>query len=200
VTCCFPADEKLEEQGIDAASLQEPLRKGNSSSSPSLTNGSSTQQAEQQEMQPNQQQQQAASTENGSAALDTQGYSAQDAGRGEAARARCLQAMAGFSETFLQIIAGTPATCLVEHGIYVRPAAAMTAAAYGSNRVVVMGDAAHPLRPTGELAPFKQCAWHCVLLWPAGRPSSSAWLFFRENWCVRVRCSHLPLCASIKVT
>jgi 2-polyprenyl-6-methoxyphenol hydroxylase-like FAD-dependent oxidoreductase len=87
-----------------------------------------------------------------SAALDTQGYSAQDAGRGEAARARCLQAMAGFSESVLGMIAGTPGTCLVEHGIYVRPAASMTAAAYGSKRVVVMGDAAHPLRPTGELA------------------------------------------------
>jgi hypothetical protein len=60
--------------------------------------------------------------------------------------------MAGFNSTFLEIIGGTPGTCLVEHGIYVRPAAAMTAAAYGSGRVVVMGDAAHPLRPTGELA------------------------------------------------
>jgi 2-polyprenyl-6-methoxyphenol hydroxylase-like FAD-dependent oxidoreductase len=131
--------------------LQEPLRKGNGSSN-NIKQSSTTQQEEQQGKQSDQldQQQQAASTTNGSAALDTQGYSAQDAGRGEAARARCLQAMAGFSETFLQIIAGTPGTCLVEHGIYVRPAAAMTPAAYGSDRVVVMGDAAHPLRPTGE--------------------------------------------------
>jgi hypothetical protein len=52
----------------------------------------------------------------------------------------------------LNIIAGTPGTCLVEHGIYVRPASDMAAAAYGSDRVVVMGDAAHPLRPTGGLA------------------------------------------------
>jgi hypothetical protein len=62
--------------------------------------------------------------------------------------------LAGFSDTVLGIIAGTPGSCLVEHGIYVRPASDMTPAAYGDGRVVVMGDAAHPLRPTGERPSF----------------------------------------------
>jgi hypothetical protein len=129
---CLYADDKLLEQGLDPALLLEHLRTRGSGSSSSSSN--------------------AQQYNSDSAALDTQGYSAQDAGRGEAARARCLQAMAGFSDSVLGMISGTPGTCLVEHGIYVRPAAAMTAAAYGSGRVVVMGDAAHPLRPTGELA------------------------------------------------
>jgi 2-polyprenyl-6-methoxyphenol hydroxylase-like FAD-dependent oxidoreductase len=123
------ADDKLLEQGLDPAVLLEHLR----------TRGSSSSSKAQQD-------------HADSAALDTQGYSAQDAGRRDAARARCLQAMAGFSDSVLGMIAGTPGTCLVEHGIYVRPAAAMTPAAYGSDRVVVMGDAAHPLRPTGAVA------------------------------------------------
>jgi hypothetical protein len=80
--------------------------------------------------------------------------------------------MAGFNQTFLEIIGGTPGTCLVEHGIYVRPAAAMTAAAYGSERVLVMGDAAHPLRPTGELA-HRSSILHGITCadtkWPPGR-------------------------------
>eukprot|EP00882_Tetradesmus_deserticola_P010177 GHRQ01010754.1.p1 GENE.GHRQ01010754.1~~GHRQ01010754.1.p1 ORF type:complete len:155 (+),score=53.87 GHRQ01010754.1:1103-1567(+) len=58
--------------------------------------------------------------------------------------------MAGYCDKVLKVIAGTPGTCLVEHGIYTRPASAMTPAAYGTGRVVVTGDAAHPLRPTGQ--------------------------------------------------
>lgn len=142
------SDEKLAEQGIDPASLLEPLRSSKSNSTQQLAEQQQQQQSNQAD---NGQQQATATSANGSSAeLDTQGYSAQDAGRGEAARARCLQALAGFSDTVLDIIGGTPGACLVEHGIYVRPAADMTPAAYGAGRVVVMGDAAHPLRPTGQ--------------------------------------------------
>lgn len=50
----------------------------------------------------------------------------------------------------LELINVTPASSLVEHGVYIRPAASISADSFGQGRVFVMGDAAHPLRPTGQ--------------------------------------------------
>lgn len=82
--------------------------------------------------------------------LQTHGYCAQEVAAGQAAKARCLQAMSGASEAVLALIAATPAATLVEHGVYIRPADSISADSFGRGRVVIMGDAAHPLRPTGQ--------------------------------------------------
>jgi 2-polyprenyl-6-methoxyphenol hydroxylase-like FAD-dependent oxidoreductase len=58
--------------------------------------------------------------------------------------------MAGVADSVLALIAATPAASLVEHGVYIRPADSMSPDSFGKGRVVIMGDAAHPLRPTGQ--------------------------------------------------
>eukprot|EP00775_Hariotina_reticulata_P007371 gene7371-7581_t len=80
----------------------------------------------------------------------SQGFTQQDVAKGEAARHNCLQALAGFMPEVLQLVANTPPGSLVEHGVYIRPASDMAPEAYGRGRVVILGDAAHPLRPTGQ--------------------------------------------------
>jgi 2-polyprenyl-6-methoxyphenol hydroxylase-like FAD-dependent oxidoreductase len=60
-----------------------------------------------------------------------------------------VQALTGFMPEVLQLVASTPPGSLVEHGVYIRPASSMTCDSYGRGRVVILGDAAHPLRPTG---------------------------------------------------
>lgn len=50
----------------------------------------------------------------------------------------------------LELINVTPASSLVEHGVYIRPAASISADSFGRGRVFIMGDAAHPQRPTGQ--------------------------------------------------
>ena len=82
--------------------------------------------------------------------LDTQGYSRQVREKGEAAKARCIKVLRGFHPSFLAVVEDTPGEVVVEHGLFVRPAAKMNAEAYGQGRVVVVGDAAHALRPTGK--------------------------------------------------
>jgi 2-polyprenyl-6-methoxyphenol hydroxylase-like FAD-dependent oxidoreductase len=82
--------------------------------------------------------------------LQTHGYCAQEVAAGQAAKARCLQAMAGVADSVLALIAATPAASLVEHGVYIRPADSMSADSFGKGRVVIIGDAAHPMRPKGQ--------------------------------------------------
>jgi hypothetical protein len=92
----------------------------------------------------------AAADDDDDAPLDTQGYTSQVREKGEAAKARCLQVLAGFNQAFLTVVQDTPGEALVEHGLFIRPADKMSAGAYGKGRVVILGDAAHPVRPTGE--------------------------------------------------
>jgi hypothetical protein len=54
------------------------------------------------------------------------------------------------SPKILELISVTPESTLVEHGVYVRPAASTSADSFGQGRVFVMGDAAHPMRPWGQ--------------------------------------------------
>lgn len=83
-------------------------------------------------------------------ALQTQGFSAQESAAGAAAKARCLQVLSGFWQPLLNLVQATPTASLVEHGVYTRPAASMNPDSFGKGRVVIIGDAAHPLRPTGQ--------------------------------------------------
>lgn len=82
--------------------------------------------------------------------LQTQGYSAQETAAGEAAKTRCLQVLSGVWEPILDLVQATPPASLVEHGVYTRPASSMSPDCFGKGRVVIIGDAAHPLRPTGQ--------------------------------------------------
>lgn len=66
------------------------------------------------------------------------------------AKARCLQAMTGFWEPVLKLVETTSPKSLVEHGVYTRPASNINPSCFGKGRVVIIGDAAHPLRPTGQ--------------------------------------------------
>jgi len=129
VTAVLLPDDKLAEMGLDVKAIQQQLSSG------SLTSKAA---------------QSAASSGLDYTQLPTHGYCAQEVAAGQAAKARCLQAMAGVSEAVLKLIAATPASNLVEHGVYIRPADSISADSFGRGRVVIMGDAAHPLRPTGQ--------------------------------------------------
>lgn len=83
-------------------------------------------------------------------ALQTQGYSYQETAAGMSAKARCLQVMSGFWEPVLKLVEATSPQSLVEHGVYTRPASSINPGCFGKDRVVIIGDAAHPLRPTGQ--------------------------------------------------
>jgi hypothetical protein len=78
-----------------------------------------------------------------------QGFTARSQAQGTAAKGRCLAALEGWASVFRDIVAATPPERVVEHGLFIRPADTMSPAAYGAGRVVVLGDAAHPVRPTG---------------------------------------------------
>lgn len=138
--CCPAAlllpDDKLAVMGLDVAAIQQHLSSGSLTSK--ATKATPTPTPTDMPTSPDFTQ------------LQTHGYCTQEVAAGQAAKARCLQAMAGVSEAVLALIAATPAASLVEHGVYIRPADSITADSFGRGRVVIMGDAAHPLRPTGQ--------------------------------------------------
>ena len=73
---------------------------------------------------------------------------------------RCLQVLshAGLDEKWAdlrKIVEATDPDAVLEHGTYTRPAEAIPDDGWGKGRVTLLGDAAHPLRPTGELRGFK---------------------------------------------
>ena len=67
---------------------------------------------------------------------------------------RCLQVLSSCRETWsdlVRMVEATPADAILEHGTYTRPAEAIPDEGWGRGPVTLLGDAAHPLRPTGAL-------------------------------------------------
>ncbi len=83
---------------------------------------------------------------------------------------RCLQVLshAGHDEKWAdlrKIIEATDPDAVLEHGTYTRPAEAIPDGGWGRGPVTLLGDAAHPLRPTGELYPLilaRSQLWCCL--------------------------------------
>ncbi|GAX76249.1 hypothetical protein CEUSTIGMA_g3693.t1 [Chlamydomonas eustigma] len=70
---------------------------------------------------------------------------------GEDAKHRLLKVFESFDQDqLLQLFKATDPTAIVEHALYVRPASDLRPEWFGKGRVVIMGDAAHPMRPTGQ--------------------------------------------------
>ena len=55
----------------------------------------------------------------------------------------------GYPEAFLEVVRETDPRAVAEHGIFTRQAEALPADGWGRGRVTLIGDAAHPVRPTG---------------------------------------------------
>lgn len=64
---------------------------------------------------------------------------------------RCLKVFEGYPASCLDRIRGTDPSTVSEHGIFTRSAEAMPPDGWGRGRVTLVGDAAHPVRPTGDL-------------------------------------------------
>jgi hypothetical protein len=62
---------------------------------------------------------------------------------------RCLKVFEGYPEAFLEVVRETDPRAVAEHGIFTRQAEALPADGWGRGRVTLIGDAAHPVRPTG---------------------------------------------------
>ena len=57
-----------------------------------------------------------------------------------------------YSKELLSTMASTDPGAVLEHGTYVRGPEALPDDGWGRGRVTLLGDAAHPLRPTGRPA------------------------------------------------
>jgi hypothetical protein len=71
-----------------------------------------------------------------------------------------LLSPAGVSDSVLRLIDVTPPSSLVEHGVYIRTAESINADCFGRGRVVIVGDAAHPMRPIGQVSVVSQLWSH----------------------------------------
>ena len=69
------------------------------------------------------------------------------------------------------IVQGTEASAIVEHGLFIRPGeevAAQQDSGWGKGRVTLIGDAAHPMRPTGLiLLKTPLFTWLCTYCKPS---------------------------------
>jgi hypothetical protein len=63
---------------------------------------------------------------------------------------RCLKVFEGYPPIFLDVLRRTDPRTVAEHGIFTRQAEAMPREGWGRGRVTLVGDAAHPVRPTGR--------------------------------------------------
>jgi hypothetical protein len=64
---------------------------------------------------------------------------------------RCLKVFEGYPASCMDRIKGTDPSTVSEHGIFTRSADAMPPDGWGRGRVTLVGDAAHPVRPTGDM-------------------------------------------------
>jgi hypothetical protein len=73
---------------------------------------------------------------------------------------RCLKVFEGYPASCMDRIKGTDPSTVTEHGIFTRPAESLPPDGWGRGRVTLVGDAAHPVRPTGEYnSPSR--SYHC---------------------------------------
>ncbi len=79
----------------------------------------------------------------------------------------------GYPEPFLEIVRGTDPRAVAEHGIFTRQAEALPADGWGRGRVTLVGDAAHPVRPTGTY-PFLSRPLYGVLRFRTYHPSPTS--------------------------
>ena len=81
----------------------------------------------------------------------------------------CLQVLGEYGDKWpdvLKLIKATSPDAVLEHGTYTRPAEAIPDKGWGRGRVTLLGDAAHPMRPTGQLDRLSpQCTAAGVQLW-----------------------------------
>ena len=71
---------------------------------------------------------------------------------------RCLKVVGDhYSQELLHTMKSTDPSAVLEHGTYVRPPEALPEDGWGKGRCSLLGDAAHPLRPTGELLYRQPC-------------------------------------------
>ena len=150
--CC--ADEKLQQLGLDSATVREKLYAGTNSTKTGMDPAETIDTGK------------SSGSGNTSAVgsdyteMQTHGYCPQETAAGHSAKQRCLQVLAGVWEPVLHLVQATPPASLVEHGVYTRPASSMRPECLGRGRVVIIGDAAHPMRPTGQgLVQTLEDAW-----------------------------------------
>ncbi|KAI8476852.1 MAG: hypothetical protein J3K34DRAFT_463521 [Monoraphidium minutum] len=70
--------------------------------------------------------------------------------KGEAAKQRALAAFAPLAPPLRALVGATDPSVIVEHGLFIRRAEEMREEAFGKGCIAVIGDAAHPVRPTGQ--------------------------------------------------
>ena len=63
-----------------------------------------------------------------------------------------------YSKELLHTMDSTDPSAVLEHGTYVRPPEALPEDGWGRGCVSLLGDAAHPLRPTGEQLYRQPCS------------------------------------------
>ncbi len=63
-----------------------------------------------------------------------------------------------YSKELLHTMKSTDPSAVLEHGTYVRPPEALPEDGWGRGRASLLGDAAHPLRPTGEQLQGQPCS------------------------------------------
>uniref|UniRef100_A0A7R9VQH3 FAD-binding domain-containing protein n=1 Tax=Chlamydomonas euryale TaxID=1486919 RepID=A0A7R9VQH3_9CHLO len=68
----------------------------------------------------------------------------------EHAKVSLQTALNGWDPALMKAIASLPADRWVVHGVYCRSSAKMDPSHFGAGNVAIVGDAAHPIRPTGQ--------------------------------------------------
>ncbi len=62
---------------------------------------------------------------------------------------RCMVLFKDHPEVLVSLMRQTDPSTVAEHGIFTRAAESFPAQRWGRGRVTLVGDAAHPVRPTG---------------------------------------------------